>query len=1217
MAHTTPPKSETALREETVLALWREHDVFKRSMEAPAPHGEFVFYDGPPFATGLPHAGSLLSSVIKDVIPRYKTMRGYRVRRRWGWDTHGLPIESIVEKKLGLKSKKDIEAMGIDRFNEEARSMVLQYVTDWEHYVERVGRWVDFAHSYKTMDNSYIESVWWGLSQAYRRGLMYEGRKVLMYCPHCETPLAKAEIAMDNSYQDVTEESVTAKFKVKSGQKIGDWDVPEDTFILAWTTTPWTLPGNVALAVGEEIEYVLVEGTRNSRVGHINDDSPPQPHELINEYYLFAADRYDYVEKSTHAILQHSLQPWQYSLKDKSKKFKGADLVGLQYEPLYEIEKVKSAGKPKTWTVVPADFVTTTDGTGVVHTAVIYGEDDYQLGVKEDLPMVPLLNASGRFNDDAPLLVQGKYFKHHKNGFPQAVKGEDAEHFIKDDLVARGLLFSRAQFTHSYPHCYRCNTPLIYNAITSWFLKINPDIKEKMLAHNEGVNWFPAHLKQGRFRHIVENAPDWTISRNRYWASPLPIWKNQKTGEVVTIGSLAELKAHTKKSGNRYFIMRHGESLSNINGVLDRNGDPANILTEKGLAQVAQAGEQLREHAITHIYASPLVRTRITAETIANSIGLPKERIIYDNRLLETGVGTFDGEPIETYHAFFSRLSEKMTKTPPDGENWHDAKTRMTGVLYELEAKNQNEHILIVSHSGPMEMLQAGIEGLTDTEAGVGIEDGRFALANGEVRELPFVPLPHNASFELDLHRPYIDNVSLVAADGTPLVRIPEVVDCWVESGSMPFAELNYLGPESPAATEFQKRFPGDFIAEYIAQTRTWFYYMHAIGALLFDSLTFKNVVSTGTILAADGEKMSKSKGNYTDPLENFDRYGADAFRLYLMGSVVMQAEDLNFNDSELKDVHNRIINILWNSYKFYDLNRGLYVPETRVTQSTHVLDRWILNETAALIELVTRSLDEYDTVRAVRAIGQFVEDYSTWYVRRSRDRMKSEDHTDAQYAIAVQRHVLMELVRVMAPIAPFIAESVYQGIGGENVSVHLEQWPTHEAVDGSLRTAMATVRSLVSAALKLRSESGIKVRQPLASMTIAKEHDTLAPGYLAELKSELNVKEILFDALYTGHMVSLDTTLTPSLIEEGAVRELVRHIQDLRKKAGMAPSDRAQVVLASSDAAFGTLIATHRSQILKGASLATLEMGNVPEDVEPVIIGEVQVRAMLVHGTH
>jgi isoleucyl-tRNA synthetase len=749
-------KSETALREEALVAFWKEHRTFERSLEKEAPHGDFVFYDGPPFATGLPHMGHLLASSYKDAIGRYKTMRGYRVPRRWGWDCHGLPIESLVEKKLGLKTKKDIEVLGVEKFNAEARASVQQFVSDWEWYVDRIGRWVDFKNSYKTMDTSYMESVWWALKRLHEKKLLYEGNRVLMYCTHCETPLAKAEIQMDNTYKDVSDETVTVKFKVKEPEKHG---LPENTFILAWTTTPWTLPGNVGLAVGADIEYLLIRNEVTS-----GDALVPGYGEGKDFVYQATCGTY-VVAKEIFLKERNSLPFWSlflhrtgeyekyvnsdnFDFTEFAKEFsvrvvKGSDLVGITYEPLYTVAAVE-AHTGKKHEVMVADFVTTTDGTGIVHTAVMYGEDDYNLGKKEGLPMVQLLTQNGHYNDKAPELVRDMFYK--KGG-----------RYVLEDLETRGLVFKKENYTHSYPHCYRCGTALIYNAVSSWFLGINSipagaqkTVKERMIEENKSIGWVPAHLRDGRFNNILEGAPDWTISRNRYWATPLPIWRCGSCADITVLGSIQELKSRAK-------------------------------------------------------------------------------------------------QPV---------------------------------------ADDQ------------------------------------------------------------DLHRPYIDGFTLTCEKcGGEMKRTPEVVDCWVESGSMPFAELSYPVQNKEL---FEKRFPGDFITEYIAQTRTWFYYTHAMSVMLFDTKGFKNVTSTGTILAADGEKMSKSKGNYTDPKINLDLYGADALRFYLMGSPVMQAEDTNFRDDDLKETHSRIINMLWNSYTFYELYAKDIAAQCDPHTSPNVLDAWILSNVSA-----------------------------------------------------------------------------------------------------------------------------------------------------------------------------------------------------------------------------------------------------------------------------
>lgn len=935
-------KSEVAKREEEVLVFWNENDIFKKSLNKESPKGEYVFYDGPPFATGLPHHGSLLSSVIKDVVPRYQTMRGFRVNRRWGWDTHGLPIESLVEKELGLKSKKDILEIGIKAFNEKARSMVLTYVDEWEKYVVRVGRWVDYENSYKTMDNSYIESVWWALKELWSKKRLYEGKKVLMYCPHCETPLAKAEIAMDDTYKDVTETAVTAEFRVK-GEK--------STSLLAWTTTPWTLPGNVALAVGDDIDYVVIE-KKDEGVGDV-------------VRFILAKER-----------LEDVFGEDGYSVVEEKK---GKDLVGLEYEPLFNIPAISESDKAHK--VYSADFVTTGEGTGIVHTAVMYGEDDFELGKKENLPMVQLLNNNATYNEQVPEFIKGQHIK-------------KAGPLIIDDLEKRSLLFESSENTHSYPHCYRCGTPLIYNALSSWFIDIQ-SVKEKMLEENEKINWIPEHLKDGRFKHIVENAPDWTISRNRFWASPLPIWKCESCAEIAVIGSALELR-------------------------------------------------------------------------------------------------------------------ERATE---------------------------------------------------------------------------------NISEDLDLHRPYIDDVKLKCSCGAGMTRIPEVVDCWVESGSMPFAQNHKLGEaiEEPVAA--------DFIAEYIAQTRTWFYYMHAMGVSLFNRQAFKNVISTGNLLSEKGEKISKSKGNYTDPLLLIDKYGADAYRLYLMGSPVMQAEDVGFRDEDVREMHNRVINMFWNTCQFYMLFAGERDESVDPNESPHVLDKWLLIRLNQLISEVTQAFDAYTLPVVVRALREFIDDYSTWYVRRSRDRVRSGNDKDKQYTLAVQYEALITLAKLMAPTAPFIADSVYRSVGGKMESVHLEGWPeSGEDSNEDLLVEMEKTRSFVSRALEQRSAANIKVRQPLGRLTI----DENLPEDLRQVIAE----EINVESVEVGDSVLLDTTITPELEEKGKVRDLIRAIQDARKEAGLEMRDRANATVYGSED-WAALIEKHKEQLMSATGTQGLTHTPAEElSVEVVKLG-------------
>ncbi len=1115
-------KSETVQREEEVLAFWKREGIFEKSLEKPAPKGDFIFYDGPPFATGLPHTGSLLSSIIKDVVPRYKTMRGYRVPRRWGWDCHGLPIESLVEKTLGLKTKKDILDIGIDTFNEKARSMVLEYVHEWERYVDRVGRWVDFKNSYKTMDNSYIESVWWGLKRLNEKGLLYEGRKVLMYCPHCETPLAKAEIAMDNTYKDVTDDAVTVKFKIKNPHK---HDLPENSYLLAWTTTPWTLPGNAALAVGEKVEYGIVE--------------------VNGEHHISATP---------------------------SGSIFGADLMGVEYEPLFAVPALRAA---QSYKVYAGDFVSTEEGTGIVHVAPMYGEDDFALGQKNKMPLVQLLTASGSYNDEAPEFIRGLYFK--KGG-----------KLITEDLEKRGLVFKKEAHTHSYPHCYRCGTALIYNAVSSWFINIQK-VKQKMLAENESITWFPEHLKHGRFKHIVENAPDWTISRNRFWASPLPIWKERGGKKMMVVGSIEDLLAKTKRSGNRYFVMRHGQATNNTQGLADGTDKISHSLTEVGVQQVLASAAELKKQRVDLIVHSPLRRTTETAELLRKELGLPESALVADGRLREVHTGVYDGTPLDAWRSFFSSFSERFTKAPEGGENYTQVRKRAGEALFDLESRYANKTIVMVTHGGPGWLLHTVACRYSLERAMAARTEDEGYLTTAEVKELPFVPYPHNANFDLDLHRPYIDNI--VLTDGTAeYERIPEVIDCWVESGSMPFAAAGYPKDNSQVEPEGflgfgVKGYPGDFIAEYIAQTRTWFYYMHAMGVLLFKKLAFKAVVSTGTILAADGSKMSKSKGNYTDPYELMDKWGADALRLHLMGSVVMQGEDLNFRDDDVREAHNRVLGILWNSYKFFELYKREYNPAVRAQDSAHVLDRWLRARLGETVATMTEALDSYDLPRAVRVLRPLVEDYSTWYLRRSRDRTKGQDK---EMALANQRAALLTIAKLCAPIMPFIAEAMYRGITGKD-SVHWCDWPEALAVDRQLLQDMATVRELASAGLQLRERAGIKVRQPLGLFeTATPVADELKPL----LMDELNVKEIrCTEGLAESR---LDTHITDELKEEGMFRDYVRTIQEWRKEQKFSISDRPGLLINTNvDLDF---LRKYRDALQEATGLISLEVKEAGE---------------------
>ncbi|MFH0890769.1 MAG: class I tRNA ligase family protein, partial [Candidatus Liptonbacteria bacterium] len=673
-----------------ILSFWEGNKIFEKTLDKTRDGEPYTFYDGPPFATGLPHYGHILASTIKDVIPRYQTMRGKYVRRRWGWDCHGLPIEEIVERHLGISGKKQIEELGIEKFNATCKDKVLEYVGEWKKMVRRIARWTEFDNSYKTMDRDYMESVWWAFKQFYEKGLIYEGRKVLMYCPRCETPVSNFEVAMDNSYKDVEEEAVTVKFKLKPGQKIGQWETSNSSYVLAWTTTPWTLPGNVALAVGEGIEYVEAKVEFEGKT----------------EFYIFTKDRSEDIIKNIKG---------KFELFDAS--YKGSDLIGLEYEQLFDVSAVQNE---KTFKVYPADFVTTKEGTGIVHTAVVYGEDDYNLGQKYGLPVVPLLDEKGKFNDKAPESLRGKYFK-------------DADKIVLAELENRKLIFSRAPHTHSYPHCWRCSSPLFYNAIPAWFIDIQK-IKGRLVESNgKEINWYPGHLKHGRYEKSVEQAPDWNISRNRYWGNPIPVWKCVSCGENKVVGSIKELGL----GRNTFYFSRHGEATTNTTDTISCAPVPGTFdLTEKGVERAKALGERIKKKGgVDLIVASDLLRTRHTAEIVSGILG--GAEVILDERLRETNFGPeYNNQNVAKFERDFP-YAHRLNNAPPGGESRMQVRARMLDCVIELNRKYEGKKILIVSHGDPLLSLQE-----------------HFGS------ELPWPDFAKDFELDVsiaDLHRPYID----------------------------------------------------------------------------------------------------------------------------------------------------------------------------------------------------------------------------------------------------------------------------------------------------------------------------------------------------------------------------------------------------------------------------------------------------------------------------
>ena len=988
--------------EEGVLARWEADNTFVKSVQArpvgDAGKNEFVFYDGPPFANGLPHYGHLLTGFVKDAVPRYQTMRGKHVERRFGWDCHGLPAEVEAEKELGIAGHPAISAFGIDKFNDACRTSVLRYTDEWRRYVTRQARWVDFDNDYKTLDTPYMESVMWAFRTLFDKGLIYEGFRVLAYCWRCETPLSNTETRMDDVYRDRQDPTLTVAFQLETGEKI-----------LAWTTTPWTLPSNLALAVGPDVEYAVLK--------HADGNT-----------YIMAQARVAAYEKELDGA-------------EVVATLKGRDLVGRSYTPLFPF----FANAENAFKVLGAEFVTTEDGTGVVHMAPGFGEDDQNECNAAGIPTICPMDEHGQYTSEITPWAGRHVF--------------EANTDVIKALKEMGVVLRHDTYNHSYPHCWRCAEPLVYRAVSSWFVQVTK-FRDRMVELNQNISWTPEHLKDGSFGKWISNARDWAISRNRFWGSPIPVWKSD---------------------------------------------DP-----------------------------------------------------LYPR--------------IDVY-----------------------------GSLEELSR-------------------DFGVE-------------------------------------VTDLHRPGIDNLVRPNPDDptgkSMMRRVPEVLDCWFESGSMPFAQVHYPFENREW---FESHYPGDFIVEYIGQTRGWFYTLHVLATALFDRPSFSSCVSHGIVLGDDGAKMSKSLRNYPDPMKVFDSHGADAMRWYLLSSPILRGGDFSVTEVGMRDTVRQVLLPMWNSYYFLSLYANAENKSGSFrTDSANVLDRYVLGKLADTIDSVTASMDTYDLFAACQTIRSFLDVLTNWYIRRSRDRFWAGE----QDAIDTLHTVLHLLTQISAPLLPMVTDEIYSGLNVGAPSVHLADWPTSDGLprDAALVSAMDMVRDVCSSALSVRKAHGRRVRLPLATLTIASANAASLANYLDIVRDEVNVRDVVLttdvdavashelqvvpavvgprlgkntqavigavkkgewtqegdiihvagEQLHPGEyslrlvtnsdsasaplpagagVVLLDINVTPELEAEGLARDVIRAVQQARRDADLDVSDRIVLTL-GVDEALRAQIQVHEA-LIAGETLAT-----------------------------
>jgi len=1150
-AHKKSEKPEAVLREEEILAFWKKNRIFEKSLELRKNNKTFVFYEGPPTANAAPGFHHVASRAFKDIVPRFKSMQGWNVPRKAGWDTHGLPVEIQVEKALGFKTKQEIEEFGIGAFNEKCRESVWANVGDWRKLTERIAFWMDLDHPYITYERSYMETLWWIIAEWWKKGLLYQDFKVLPWCTRCGTGLSSHEVAL--GYKSIVDTSVYIRFRVSSQDP--RW---KNVAILSWTTTPWTLPGNLALAVSADMLYVRV----------------PDP-EKKGSFLVVGQENLPILMKS--GVFPKDTRA--------SSAFPGTELIGLQYHPLFEVPTLVSA---QSYQVYGADFVRGNEGTGIVHTAVMYGDDDYKLGKKIGLPAIHTVTDAGRFIATLAGGLGGKY-----------VKAKETESLLLAHLQRTGALLREEAYEHEYPFCWRCDTPILYYARSSWWVRVN-QVRKDLIKNNEAINWVPSHLKKGRFGEWLKEEKDWAFSRERFWGTTLPLWRCQACGNTIAISSVEELASRALGSGNRYILMRHGEAESNAEQFMSSWPETvSNPLTERGKEEVAKAAEGLKGEKIDAVYISDLSRIVETAEILTQTLNLPEVKT--DPRLREIDAGELNGKPAKLYRGLFKSSQDKFDNRAPGGESLRDVRRRAAEFFVEKEREYKGKTILVISHADTIWMLASIMRGFSEGEM---IREwqsshGEFiALARHQLYEPKRLPL--NPRGEVDLHRPYVDELKIRCSCGGVKTRVPEVADVWFDSGAMPFAQLHYpfLGRNE---IEKKKFFPADYISEAVDQTRGWFYTLLAVSTLLGKGAPYKNVISLGHVLDKNGQKMSKSKGNIVNPWEMIEKYGADAIRWYFY-TVNAPGDVKKFDERDLSNKLRGFIGTFWNSYILFDT-----YAEGRIKlsgKSRSLIDRWILSRLVQLHDQVTRSLGSYDIVSAARSIESFVvDDFSNWYLRRSRRRFqRPETKREKSEVTETAAVVLLTLAELAAPFVPYLAESIYRGIKKrvpalKEESVHMRDWPkpSRELFAEKLVTDMDLLRRIAADALRQRAEAGVKVRQPLGKLTLIKqERLKKAKELLRLIQEEVNVKHIDFAPKGPkGAIAALDTAVTEALRREGASREIVRNIQEMRRDLGLLPRHRITVQCLGSEKT-NSIVKEWERAIRRDVNAKTLRVGVV-----------------------